>query len=138
MAKQLLLSDSNFVNNIGDYKGRKIKGLEVKSCQSRKAVLSELAQAEEGIVVLSCFDSIAADVAKTNAVDADRAVEVYLNQVLFKMVEKLDESNGKLAFGVAAPLFWKTHSEEVKRALSHTVLGQGELRALELHRLLQG
>ena len=27
MARLLLLSDSNFVNNIGDYKGRKIKGL---------------------------------------------------------------------------------------------------------------
>ena len=113
MARLLLLSDSNFVNNIGDYKGRKIKGLEVKSCQSRKAVLSELAQADEGIVVLSCFDIIAADVAKSNVVDADRAVEVYLNQVLFKLVEKVDESDGKLAFGVAAPLFWSTHSEEV-------------------------
>ena len=72
------------------------------------------------IVVVACLDMFAADVIKTTPVDADRAIEVYYNQLLLKLVEKVDEADGKLAFGVVAPLFWTTLTLPVKRAMSHT------------------
>ena len=120
MAKLLLLADSNFSNNYGDYSGRKIKDLEVKSCQSRRAAMLEIGSSEEGIVVVACLDMVAADVVKTTPVDADRAVEVYYNQLLLKLVEKVDESEGKLAFGVIAPMFWTSIPLPVRRSMSHT------------------
>ena len=120
MARILLLADSNFINNIGAYKGKKIKDLEVKSCQSRKAVMAELATVEEGIVVLACLDMVAADIAATTIEGADHAVDYYYSQILYKMSEKVDEADGKLAFGIVAPLFWTSHSVEVKRAMNHS------------------
>ena len=63
MSKILLVTDSNFVNNINEFRGRKISNLEVKSCQTRRLALQELAGPEEGIVVIACLDMIAADVA---------------------------------------------------------------------------
>ena len=120
MSKLLLLADSNYANNVGDYCGRRIKELEFKSCQSRRSAMTEISTAEEGIVVVSCLDMIAADVSKTTPVNADAAIEVYYNQLLLKMVEKVDEADGKLAFGLVAPLFWKSLPEEVKRSMNHT------------------
>ena len=114
------MTDSNFVNNIGAFKGSKIKNLEVKSCQSRKAVLQELATVEEGIVVFSCLDMLAADIAKTTLTGADAAVEVYINQLVFKIVDRVDETDGKVAFGIVAPLFWNSHSQPVSRSMNHT------------------
>ena len=119
MARLLLLADSNIKNNLGAYPGRVIKDLEVKSCQSRKAIVEGIADVEEGIVVIAGLDMIAADIAKSTVRDADNAVEMYINQLVYKMVEKVDESDGKVVFGVVAPLFWTSHSEEVKRALNH-------------------
>ena len=120
MARLLLLADSNFTNNIGDFKGRKIKTLEVKSCQTRRTAMAEVSAVEEGIVVISCLDMIAADVVKTTPVDADRAIEVYYNQLLMKMVDKVDETDGKVAFGVMPPLFWTSLPLEARKAMSHT------------------
>ena len=120
MARLLLLSDSNFLNNIGEFKGRKIEGLEVKSCQSCRLALSELAVAEEGIVVVACLDMIAADISRSTTTDAGSSVEVYYNQLLLRLVDKVDEAEGKLAIGVVAPLFWTTLSDEVKRSMNHT------------------
>ena len=97
MSRILLVTDSNFINNIGDYKGRKIKNLEVKSCQSRKAVLEELSTIDEGIIVFSCLDMMAADIAKTTLTGADAAVEFYINQFLFKIVDRVDETDGKVS-----------------------------------------
>ena len=119
MSRILLLTDSNFKNNIGAYKGRKLKDLEVKACQSRKGLMHELSNVEEGIVVMSCLDMVAADIVRTNASGAENAIEFYYNQILYKMVEKIDESDGKVIFGVVAPLFWSTHSEVVSRAMLH-------------------
>ena len=51
MSKLLLVTDSNFLNNIGDYKGPKIKNLEVKQCKSRKSAIEELMTIDEGIIV---------------------------------------------------------------------------------------
>ena len=119
MAKLLLVTDSNFLNNIGDYKGPKIKNLEVKQCKSRKSAIQEIAAIDDGIIVFSCLDMIAADVAKTTLNDADAAVELYINQFLFKIVERIDETNGKVLFGITAPLFWTSHAEPVRRAMSH-------------------
>ena len=65
MSRLLLVTDSNFFNNIGDYKGPKIKNLEVKSCQSRKAAIEQISAIYEGLVVFSCLDMIAADVSRT-------------------------------------------------------------------------
>ena len=120
MSKLLLLADSNFSNNFGDYKGRKLKELEVKSCQSRRIAMQEIGNASEGIVVVACLDMIAADVVATTPVDADRAIEVYYNQLLLKLVEKVDEADGALAFGVVAPLFWTTLPLPARRSMSHT------------------
>ena len=122
MSRLLLLADSNFLNNIGEFRGRKIAELEVKSCQSRRIAMTEVDSVEEGIVVVACLDSIAADIIKTTTDpnDAGRAIEVYYNQMLFKLIEKVDEANGKLAFGVLAPLFWTNLPEEAKRAMNHT------------------
>lgn len=119
MSKILLLADSNFVNNIGAYKGRRIKNLEVKSCQSRLAVMSELAAVEEGIVVLSCWDMIAADIVRSTENGSGSAIEFHFNRIFLKMAEKVDESDGKLAYGIAAPLFWSSLPEEVKRDMNH-------------------
>ena len=120
MSRILLVTDSNFVNNIGAYKGQKIKNLEVKSCQSRKAVLQELSTINEGIVVFSCLDMMVADISKSTPSGADAAVEVYINQFIFKIVDRVDETDGKLAFGIVAPLFWSSHPKPVSRALNHT------------------
>ena len=119
MSKLLLITDSNFLNNIGDYKGPKIKNLEVKQCKSRKSAIQELTAIDEGIIVFSCLDMIAADVAKTTLNDADSAVELYINQFLFKIVERIDETDGKVLFGVTAPLFWTSHPEPIRRAMNH-------------------
>ena len=119
MSKLLLVTDSNFLNNIGDYKGPKIKNLEVKQCKSRKSAIEELMTIDEGIIVFSCLDTIAADVAKTTLNDADSAVELYINQFLFKIVERVDETDGKVLFGITAPLFWNSHPEPIRRAMNH-------------------
>ena len=120
MARILLLADSNFVNNIGAYKGKKISDLEVKSCQSRKAVMSELNGVEEGIVIIACLDMVAADIAGTTDSGADQSVDYYYSQLLYKLSEKIDEADGKLACGIVAPLFWTSLSHEVKRAMNHS------------------
>ena len=119
MARLLLLADSNFQNNIGVFKSPKICDLEIKSCQSRKAVANELSGIDEGIVVISCLDTIAAEIAKNSVNEVDSTVELYLNQLLFKVVDKIDETNGKLAIGIMAPLFWASHPIMVKKALNH-------------------
>ena len=119
MSRVLLLADSNFVNNIGEFSGRKIKNLEVKSCQSRKAVMSGLAEVEEGIVIVSCLDTIAANIVKTTPEGAENAVEVYYNQLIYKLIDRADEADGKLAYGVMAPLFWNSIPEEVRRVMNH-------------------
>ena len=119
MARLLLLTDSNFVNNIGAYNGRKIKNLEIKSCQSRRTALAEISTVKEGIGVLSCLDTIAAEIAASTASGIDHAIELYVSQLIFKLVEKVDESDGRLVFGIMAPLFWTSHSIESRRALNH-------------------
>ena len=119
MARILLLADSNFSNNIGEFRGRKIKDLVLKSCQSRKVLMDELAAVTEGVVVISCLDMLAADVAKTSTTDPDSAVEFYYNQLLFKLVDMVDSADNKLAVGIAAPIFWTTHSRAVKRSMNH-------------------
>ena len=120
MARVLLIADSNFKNNIGAHKGRKIKDLEIVSCQSRKSAVQELTSIEEGIVVIACLDMITSDIVKSTVGSAEGAVEVYLNQLIFKLVDKVDETDGRVAFGVVAPLFWTSHPVEIKRALNHT------------------
>ena len=122
MSRLLLLADSNFVNNIGEFRGRKIEELEVKSCQSRKAAMSEINSFDEGIAVVACLDMVAADIigTTTDPSDAGRAIEVYYNQLLFKLIEKVDDADGKVAFGVMAPLFWTNLPAEAKRAMNHT------------------
>ena len=119
MSRLLLVTDSNFVNNIGSYKGQKIANLEVKSCQTRRAAMQEINTMEEGIAIIACLDMIASDVAKNTPNDVERAIEVYYTQLLHKLIEKIDDSNDKLAFGVVAPLFWTSHSETTKRAMNH-------------------
>lgn len=119
MARLLLLADSNFKNNIQDYPGQRIRGLEVQSCQSRQAVISGIAGVEEGIVVIACLDMIASDVVKTTVGEADNAVEMYYNHLFHKIIDRVDETDGKVAFGVVAPLFWRSLSEEVKRSMNH-------------------
>ena len=119
MARLLLLADSNFENNYGKFQGRKIIDLETKSCQSRRVVMQELDKMENGIVVLSCLDMVAADVVRSNPVDADAVVEVHLNQLLYKLIDCVDQADGKLFVGVMAPLFWTSHSAPVKRVLNH-------------------
>ena len=122
MAKILLITDSNFLNNIGAFGGRRIKDVEVKACKSRKAVMQELSAVGEGVVVISCLDMVASDIARSNegGSGADNAIEFYFNQILYKMAEKIDELDGKVAFGVVAPLFWTSHSEAVRRAINHS------------------
>ena len=89
MSKLLLITDSNFLNNVGDYGGMKIKNLEVKACKSRKAVMQELAAADEGVVVIASLDMMAADIARSKEAGqgADAAVEFYFNQIFYKMTE---------------------------------------------------
>ena len=82
--------------------------------------MSEVSDLKEGIAVVACLDMIASDVIKTTPNEADRAIEVYYNQLLFKIVEKVDESDGKLAVGVVAPLFWTPLTKEAKRSMNHT------------------
>ena len=118
MARVMLIADSNFKNNSGAYKGRKIKDLEIFSCQSRKSVVQELASIEEGMVVIACLDMITSDIVKSTVGGAEGAVEV--NQLIFKLVDKVDETDGRVAFGVVAPLFWTSHPVEIKRARNHT------------------
>ena len=120
MANLLLLADSNFTNNIKDYSGPMLQHLQVKSCQTRKAIMSEVGLAEEGIVVIASLDMMAANIARSTAANPYRAVEVYLNHFYHKLIDKLDESDGRLAFGVVAPLYWSSHANEVKRALRHS------------------
>ena len=36
------------------------------------------------------------------------------------MTGKVDEADGKLAFGIVAPIYWTKYSAEVKKALHHT------------------
>ena len=121
MSKILLVTDSNFVNNINEFRGRKISNLEVKSCQTRRLALQELAGPEEGIVVIACLDMIAADVANNvkDIEDVERAIEYHIRQLHYKITERVDDSAGKVAFGVVAPLFWSSHSKEAKKALNH-------------------
>ena len=120
MSRILLVTDSNYINNVGTYKGQMVKNLEVKSCQSRKAAIQAMSEVEEGMVVISCLDMMAADVYKSTLNNADAAVEVYLNQLVFKIVDRVDETDGKVAFGIVAPLFWSSHPQPVSRALNHT------------------
>ena len=119
MSRLLLITDSNFINNIGDFKGRKIKDLEVKSCQSRRAVMHEAYALEEGIVVFSCLDMLAADIVKSTANEAQAAIEHHLNQLFYTLAGKVEEADGKLAVGVMAPLFWSSLSEETRRTMNH-------------------
>ena len=119
MSRLLLLADSNYLNNIKDFGGRKIKDLEVKSCQNRRAAIAELGSIEEGIIVVSCLDMMAADIAASAPDNIYNSVELYLNQFVFKLIEKVDEADGRLAVGVVAPLFWTSLPHEAKRGMNH-------------------
>ena len=121
MSRILLVTDSNFVNNVGEFRGRKIKNLEVKSCQTRREASQEISGPSEGIVVVACLDMIAADVTinTRDFSDVERAVEHHLAQLHYKLTERVDDSDGKVAFGVVAPLFWTSHSKEARKGLNH-------------------
>ena len=121
MSKILLVTDSNFVNNIGEFRGRRIKNREVKSCQTRRVAMQEISGPEEGIVIVAVMDMIAADVAinTSDISDVERAVEHHLAQRHYKLTERVDETDGKVAFGVMAPIFWSSHSMEAKKGLNH-------------------
>ena len=121
MARLLLVTDSNFINNVGDYQGRKLKNLEVKSCQSRRTAMAMINGADDGILIVACLDMVAADIAKStsNAGDVERVIEMSFNQLFQDLIEKVGESNGQLAVGVVAPLFWTSHSKEAAHAMSH-------------------
>ena len=108
------------MNNYGGYQGPKIANLEFKSCQSRRVAMAEVNTFDEGILVVSCLDMIAADVSKNSASDGDAAVDIYFSHLLHKLIEKVDEAEGKLAVGIVAPLFWTSHSDVVKKAMSHS------------------
>ena len=119
MANLLLITDSNFINNVGAFKGRKIKDLDVKSCQSRRAVMQEIHSLEEGIAVFSCLDMVTADIVKSTVNDVQEAVEFHLNQFYYALTQKVEEADGKLAIGIVAPMFWISLSEETRRTLNH-------------------
>ena len=121
MSRLLLVTDSNFLNNVGGYKGRKIGNLEVKSCQSRRTAMATINGAEEGILIVACLDMIAADIAKStsNVHEIDRVIEMSYDQLFQDLIEKVEEAKGALAVGVVAPLFWTSHSKEAARAMSH-------------------
>ena len=121
MSRLLLVTDSNFVNNVGVYRGRKIQDVEVKLCQSRVAAMAEISSMEEGILIVARLDMIAADIASQagSPTEAENSIELYYNQLFYKLINKVDEGNGKLAVGVVAPLFWTSHSKEAQRAMNH-------------------
>ena len=83
--------------------------------------MNEINLVEDGIVVIACLDMVAADIARSTSASSspDRAVEVYLAHLHHKLIDKVDEADGKLVFGVVAPIYWSTHPTEVKRALRH-------------------
>jgi len=65
MAKLLLLTDSNYINNSRKYLGPKIKDLEVKPCMNKGSLMGELSGVKEGLVVIACLDLIASEAART-------------------------------------------------------------------------
>ena len=115
----ILTAASNFANNINGYEGRRVKDLVFRSCSTRRAVMAEVNLINEGILVVASLDTIAADVAKSTPTDPGRALEVYINQMLYAMMGKVDEADGKLAYGIVAPIYWTRHSAEVKKSLHH-------------------
>ena len=119
MSKLLLITDSNFINNVQAFKGRKIKNLEVKSCQSRRTIMQEVHTMDEGIMVLSCLDMLASEIVKSTANDPQAAVEHQLTQLFYTLTAKAEEADGKLTIGVMSPLFWTSLSEETRRTLNH-------------------
>lgn len=119
MAKLLLLADSNYAQNIRSFQGTRIKNLQFVECQSKRAVLTELGSVYEGIVVIANLDNVAAEAAK-GAIDAqDRAVELHLEHLLLKVMERLEEADGRLVCVFFAPIYWKSHSEQVRSGLAH-------------------
>jgi hypothetical protein len=99
--------------------GPRIRDLEVKSCQSKRFLLDELSGVRDGIVVVACLDLIAAEAAKKAPQAQDRAIELAFNHIIWKIVDVLEEADGKLVCGIVAPIFWKEHSELVRDAMHH-------------------
>jgi hypothetical protein len=121
MARLLLLTDSNYIKNSAPelYKGPRIKNLEVKNCQNKRTLFSEMSGMREGIMVIACLDLIAAEAATTNPDLPDRAVELAFNHIVWKVMDLLEEADGKLACGIVAPVFWLDHSDTVTGAMNH-------------------
>jgi hypothetical protein len=119
MGRLLLLTDSNFIDNYDKYCGPKVKNLDVVNCQNKSVLLAQLAGIREGIVVISCLDLIASEAAITSLGSQDRAVELAFNHILWKVIDILEESDGKLACGIMAPIFWRSHSKLTREGLHH-------------------
>jgi len=119
MARLLLLADSNFVDNARKFTGPKVKSLEVKNCQNKMTVLNEVSVMTEGILVFACIDLIAAEAAQGALGSQDAAAEMAFNQVIWKIIDLLNRSNGKLACGIIAPIFWRSHSRMTRRGIHH-------------------
>lgn len=123
MAKLLLLTDSNYINNSRSYLGPKIKNLQVVSCQNKASLMSELAGVREGIVVVACLDLIASEAAAKSIKSAqDAAVELAFNHVLWKAMDLLEEAEGRLALGLVPPIFWRDHSKLTVQGLHHAYM----------------
>ena len=117
MAKFLLLGDSNIANSL-QHQAVLGKGqYDFKKCTTRGLFVDKILSAQSELVVIAGIDCIVNE-ALTAPRESERCVSLVLNNLMSKVIEKLEgEEVANMVVAIASPLYWADFSEEVKKSL---------------------
>ena len=120
MAKLLLLGDSNIANNL-QHQAVLGKGqFEFKKCTTKGLFSDKILAAQQDLVVIAGIDCVVNE-ALTAPRESERNISLVMNNLVSKIIEKLEDDSGtNMTMVLASPLYWEDFSEDVKKSLQVT------------------
>ena len=117
MARLLLLGDSNVANNL-HHQAVVGKGqYDFKKCTTKGLFVDKLLAAQADHIVIAGIDCIVNE-ALSSPRESERCVSLVLNNLVSKVVEKLeDEGSGNPVVVLASPLYWEDFADDVKKSV---------------------
>ena len=120
MAKILLLGDSNIANNLQHQAVIGTGQFDFKKCTTKGLFIDKILAAQTDFIVMAGIDCVVNE-ALTAPRESERCISLVLNNVVSKIVEKLEEETSSgTVIAVASPLYWGYFSEDVRKSLQAT------------------
>ena len=120
MSKFLLLADSNIANNLQHQAAIGKGQFDFKKCTTKGLFVDKILAAQAELVVIAGIDCIVNE-ALTSPRESERSVSLVLNNLVSKIIEKLeDEESTTTTIAMASPLYWDEFNDEVKKSLQYS------------------